>query len=131
MRVDNWPIAMNENVERWRARPQSFGDADCFQFLAEHVIAIIGIEYRDRFPVYSSREEATAILEQFGGAIGLLTSVFGEPKPVSFAQRGDALVCDFGDGPAAAVCLGVYCCAPGPKGLRFEPTLGAIAAWSV
>ena len=131
MRVDNWPIVMNENVELWRPRRLMFGVTDCFQFLGAHVLAITGVDYRDRFPKYASREEADAILEQHIGAVGLLTGVFGDPKPVSFAQRGDALVRDFGDGPAAAVCVGVYCCAPGPNGLRFEPTAGAIAAWSV
>lgn len=130
-RVANWPVVMNETIERWRARPLSFGDADCFQLLAEHVLAITGVEYRDIFPKYSTRAEAEEILERLGGAVGILTLALGEPKPVSFAQRGDALVCDFGDGPAAAVCLGFHCCAPGPRGLRFEQTLKAIAAWSV
>jgi hypothetical protein len=130
-RVDNWPLVMNELVEQWRARPLSFGDGDCFQFLGAHVLAITGVEYRDQFPQYASREEAAEILEQHGGAVGLLTGIFGEPKPVAFAQRGDAVVCDFGDGLAAAVCVGFHCCAPGPRGLRFEPTLNAVAAWSV
>jgi hypothetical protein len=130
-RVAKWTLAMHENVERWRHKPLSFGDADCFQFLAEHVLAITGREYRDRFPQYASRDEAESILDATGGPAALLTSCLGEPKPVAWAMEGDAVLCDFGDGPAAAVCLGVYCCAPGPRGLRFQITADAVAAWSV
>jgi len=108
-----------------------FGTTDCCQFCADVVLALTGTDHRPSFPAYTSREEAETILVSLGDMVGLLSSVLGESKPVAKAMRGDVVAADFGDGLAAGICLGVHCCAPGPKGLLFLPTAYAVAAWSV
>lgn len=131
MRVANWPQLLAAKVEEWRQRPFAYGSADCLQFPAECVLAMTGIDHRDQFPKYESEVAAGRILVKHGGLEGLLTSVLGEPKPVAFAQRGDVLAGDFGNGMTAAVCLGVTCAGTGPDGLGFRRTLEATRAWSI
>lgn len=131
MRVDNWPLILAEKVEEWRFRSFDWAASDCCQFAAEVVLALTGIDYREQFPRYESRQEAEEILTGLGGVPALVTSVLGEAKHSAFAQRGDVVACDFGDGIAVGICLGVECCAPGPKGLVFRPTLTAVSAWSI
>lgn len=130
-RVQNWPLVLAARVEEWRGRPFVYGSADCLQFAGDVVLALTGVDYRDRFPAYGSQDEAAAILAEHGGVAGLLTSLFGQPKPALQAQRGDLVAGDFGLGITAGVCLGVACCAPGAGGLVFLPTASAVAAWSV
>lgn len=131
MRVSRWPDILAAKVEQWRGRALEFGVTDCCQFCADVVLALTGTDHRASFPAYASREEAGTILASRGGMAGLLTSVLGEPKPIAKAMRGDVVAADFGDGLAAGICIGVHCCAPGPKGLVFLPTAYAVAAWSV
>jgi len=131
LRVDNWPLVLSQKIEEWRDRPLEYGRTDCFQFAGDVVLALTGIDYRRSFPVYASRAEAAAILAANDGVIGLVTGVLGPQKPVAWAMRGDLIAADFGDALAVGVCLGVHCCAPGPRGLVFIMTARAVAAWSV
>lgn len=131
MRLQNWPQLLADTVQAWRCRPFEYGRSDCFQFAAEAVLAISGADYRDRFPRYTSELAAARILVRQGGAVGILTSVFGAPAPLLQAGRGDLLLCELERGPTVAVCVGVYCCAPGAQGLEFGRTAAAAFAWSV
>lgn len=131
MRIDERNRLVDAKVDEWRNRALAFGTHDCCQFAAEMVAALTGNEHRAKFPTYSSRREAALILAKHGGMVGLASSVLGEPKPWGRAEKGDVVVADFGDGPAAGVCVGAKCCAPGPKGLVFLSIDKAIAAWSV
>jgi hypothetical protein len=130
-RVANWPLVLNQKVNEWRLRPFAWGTSDCCQWVAEVVTAITGEDYRDLFPAYETQEDAEQILAQSGGIAGILASALGEPKPVAWAKRGDIVMADFGLGATAAVCLGLYCWAPGEKGLVCQPTRTATAAWEV
>lgn len=49
----------------------------------------------------------------------------------SRATYGDIVLCDFGRGVQPAVCVGVYCLAPGRRGLERRMTLNSVAAWKV
>lgn len=129
-RVSNWPAVLAAKVEEWRLRPFAYGAADCLQFAGDVVLALTGVDYRERFPSYASQEEAGAIMAG-GGVAGLLSGLFGPPKAAAQAMRGDLALIDFGDGLAAGVCLGIVCCAPGAAGLVFRPTAQAVAAWSI
>lgn len=130
MRIQGWPQVLSAKIEEWRERPFNWSTADCCQFAADVVLATSGIDYRDRFPRYESRSQAEKILRSMGGTVSLAVSVLGEPNPASMARRADVVACDFGDGIALGICLGVECCAPGPSGLVYRPTLNALAAWS-
>lgn len=131
-RVANWPEILNRLIDDRRLTPFWFGQTDCCQFAAEIVSALTGSDHRSAFPAYSTRAEAEAILREHGGMVGLATSVMGEPKSVAWAQRGDLVAADFGDGIAIGVCLGVHSCAPKqPFGLAVLLTQQAIAVWTV
>lgn len=118
-------------VEEWRHRPLAYGKTDCFQWVATAVQALRGIDYRPWFPVYSTRDEADAIIGEAGGVADILISCLGDPMPQGRASKGDIALADFGDGLAPAVCLGLNCCTPGPRGLVFIPMSRAVAAWAV
>jgi hypothetical protein len=49
----------------------------------------------------------------------------------SLATAGDIVLCDFGRGVQPAVCVGVYCLAPGRRGLERRMTLNSVAAWKI
>lgn len=131
MRVDGWQEKFSGEIVGWLRRPFSYGESDCFQFTASVVSAITGVDYRERFPKYESRETAEDILALNGGASGIVSSVFGEMKPPLHALAGDVIVADFGFGPTAGICVGPRICAPGPCGLIFLDLDHATAAWSV
>ena len=118
-------------VEDWRGRPLAYGVTDCFQWVATAVHALTGVDYRERFPKYASRDEADAIIGEAGGVAVLLIGCLGDPIPQGRATKGDIVVADFGDGLTPAVCLGLNCCTPSPRGLSFIPTARAVAAWAV
>lgn len=130
-KVAGWPEILAVKIEEWRNRPFDWSTSDCCQFAAEVVLAITGIDYRERFPRYESRQQAELILTKLGGVPALVSSVLGESKHPAFAQRGDVVACDFGDGVAVGICIGVECCAPGPSGLVFRPTSRSVSAWSI
>lgn len=130
-RVPNGPLVLAAKVEEWRYRPFVYGKTDCWQFPADVVLALTGVDYRDRFPRYNSCREALLILRRSGGMRGLATSVLGEPKPIALASQGDVVIGDFGRGDTAAICLGVHCAAPAAHGLAFPMTASASLAWSI
>lgn len=131
MRVNQWPEVLDAKINEWRRRPFNWAGSNCCQFTADVVLALTGVDHRDAFPTYETKEQAESILADLGGVVALATLALGEPKPVTRAQRGDVVACDFGDGLAVGICLGVKCVAPGPRGLIERPTINAVAAWSV
>lgn len=131
MRVVNWPQVLAAKVEEWRFQPFQLGGADCLHFAHDVVLALTGADFRPQFPGHDSQEGAEQIMQLGGGVAGIVTACLGEPKHVSQAMRGDVLLVDFGHGPAAAICLGVNCCAPDTNGLAFRPTASATLAWTV
>jgi len=131
MRVPDWPVKMLAVIDAHRDTPREYGRWDCCQFMGEHVFAITGIDHRERFPRYASRREGLAILAGHGGLDGLLTELFGPSKPPAFAQRGDLVIADLGDGLAGGVCVGVETWTVSPAGLERVKTLSCTAAWTV
>lgn len=131
-RVANWPLELQATVERWRDRRLKWGVSDCCVFGAEVVLALTGVDHRDRLPTVRSRDNAQAALELGGGLEAMVSAVLGPPKPAARAQRGDLVLADLGDGPTVAVCLGHLCAAPGITGLVTDrmPT-GDSPAWTV
>jgi hypothetical protein len=130
MRVAQWQTILSQKVEEWRNRPFNYGNADCWQFAGDVVLALTGIDYRDRFPKYQSCLQALRILNKHGGMIGLARSVLGQEKHISQANEGDVVIGNF-DRPTAGICLGVCSAFPGEKGLEFHMTSSAIACWSI
>lgn len=120
--------ALVRKAQRGRFR---WGRHDCCQFAARAVHALTGRDTREIFPAYRTRAEAETIISECGGLEALATKALGEPIHPSRATTGDIVLCDFGRGPQPAVCVGVYCLAPGRHGLEKRMTLNSVAAWKV
>lgn len=120
-----------ELMRKAQSRRFRWGAQDCCQFAARAVHALTGRDPREIFPAYRTRAEAETIIENCGGLEALATKALGDPIHQSLATIGDIVLCDLGRGPQPAVCIGVYCVAPGRRGLEKRITLDAIAAWRV
>lgn len=131
VRVDNWPGVLAARVEHWRHIPMEYGKSDCLQMCGDFVFHLTGIDYRDQFPTYTSKEAAEEILAAVGGIVALITSVMGPRKHPSKAMRGDVIVASVDEGHVAGICLGAVWVGPTSSGLAFLPMSAAIAAWSV
>ena len=131
MRLHDWWGRLNAYLAENRARPREYGVWDCWQLTGGGVLAMTGTNYRAQLPTYTTLEEGVAILEANGGAVAMLTSMFGEAKHVSRAMRGDIVLSDLGDGPAAGICLGVETVTVSPGGMETVRTLEGSAAWTV
>lgn len=131
MRVHDWWGKLNAFLIENGARPREYGVWDCWQLTAGGILAMTGIDYRDSFPKYSTVEEGLQILIAHGGAEAMMTELFGPSKHVAFAQRGDVVLNDIGEGPAGGLCLGVDCTTVSPGGTERVPTLSGLAAFTV
>lgn len=130
-RVDNWPLRLAEVIEAASAKTFAWGSHDCCQFAASAVAAITSRDPRELFQLYGSEREALVVIARCGGMEQLIRQALGEPKHPAFAQRGDIVLCDFGQGPQPGVCIGVWSVAPGAQGLEKRMTDSALLAWSV
>jgi hypothetical protein len=131
MKVHAWWAQLCTYQFENRTRPREYGTWDCWQFVGGAVLVMTGIDYRPQFPAYRTLEEGVAVLEERGGPVAMLTALFGEPKHVAFAQRGDIVICDLGEGPAAGICFGVDTKTVSPGGIESVPTLRGSLAWAV
>jgi len=129
MRVTNWRDNLQRVFDAAHGQPFRWGFHDCFQFTARCVAAVSGYDGRILFPRYTTKREALALLEQEGGARGILIKALGEPVHVSRAGVGDVVLIDMGRGFQPAICMGRECFAPGRRKLQPYPTLRAVAAW--
>lgn len=131
MRVANWHDELVAVLLRWRPRERVFGQTDCCQFVGDVVLAMTGTDYRDRFPIYATEEEAAQILAAHGGMVGLLSSVWGPPKPAREATIGDVVSTDSPEGGGAGIHLGDCYASMTARGFAVLNTRGCNAAWSI
>jgi len=130
-RIVGWLEALEEVFRQAHGRQFRWGRHDCCQFAARCVLAMTGIEKRELFQQYRSRQVAGQILARIGGMRGLITQALGEPIPVAFATTGDIVLIEMGNGEQPAVCMGVFSFAPGRRNLVHRATIDALAAWRV
>jgi hypothetical protein len=131
MKVENWWANLCTYVAENSKKPREYGVWDCWQFVGGAVLVTTGVDHRSKFKPYRTLEEGVAVLEENGGPAAMLTTLFGPAKPVSFAQRGDIVICDLGEGPAAGICFGVDTMTISPAGIESVRTLEGTLAWTV
>lgn len=131
MRLKDETVRLAELLRKVQNKRFRWGRYDCCQFAALAVHAVTGRDPREIFPTYRTRAEAESIIAGLGGLEGIATRALGSPVHQSLATRGDIVLCDFGRGLQPALCIGVYCVAPGRLGLERRMTLDAVAAWRV
>lgn len=131
MKVQDWWPRLIAYTEENKSRRREYGAWDCWQYTAGGVLVQTGVDYRERFPTYSSLEEGFRIILSRHGVEQMITDLFGPPKHVAFAQRGDIVAADLGEGLAGGICFGVHTWTVSPAGLESVPTLSGAAAWTV
>jgi hypothetical protein len=65
------------------------------------------------------------------GVEGIATKALGQPKPVSYAKRGDVILYDCGKGDALGICIGDKIAVIGEDGLVILPMSQCLKSWSV
>jgi hypothetical protein len=128
MRHEDWEKRLNEFLDT--VGPFEWGTNDCCLFAANAVLAMTGEDYAKPYRGYKTAKGALSRLKDIGVA-GVATNALGAPKAPLFAQRGDVVSFDAGDGIALGVCIGAKIAAVGQDGLLMLPMNEAIQAWSV
>lgn len=134
MRVRNWPSVLARTIEEYRHKPLKWGENDCALFAANIIQALTGVDHAARFRgIYSTEDEADIIIINHGGLRMLATAALGPEIDPNFAQRGDLVLMNRGEGkaPMFTICIGTKCVVPDKSGLAFIKMDGAIAAWRV
>lgn len=137
MRKENWPHLLAEQIAACKDRVFAYGVFDCFLFAAECVQSITGIDYAEKFRGYESRKDAYKIIAGYGSMQAMITSILSEePKPVSFAHRGDVVLSDVTiakgqTAEAVGICDGVFSLFAAPVGIVKVKTLSSKKAWSI
>ncbi len=130
MRVSNWRERLQVVLDTAHGKRFRWGRHDCFQFISRCCEAVTGVDHREFFGMYTTREGAELLLLKYGGARGILAKALGEPAPnKSLAGEGDIVLIDMGRGEQPAICMGLNSYAPGLRTLVPRPTLTAITAW--
>ena len=132
MRVKNWPSVLARFIETRRNMPFAWGTHDCALFAADAVKAITGVDHAALFRgLYDTRDQAEAIVAQYGGLRLFINYILGPEIDPKMAQRGDvALILDARGQEALAVCIGASFIAPAMGGgLTFFKLQHVLTAW--
>jgi hypothetical protein len=128
MRLDGWEKRLDEYLKN--VGPFEWGVNDCCMFAANAAFAITGEDYAKPYRGYKTAKGALRHLKDIG-VEGLATKTWGQPKAAAYAQRGDAILYDCGDGDALGVCIGDKIAVMGQDGLVILPMSECLKSWSV
>lgn len=136
MKRTDWVRRLWDTVEAHRTLPFVWAGRDtshdCCTFVAACLDAMTDGGYLDALLThYLDEATALAYIERSGGLEQTLTSHLGEPKPVSFMQRGDAALVVRDGREFVGICLGDVVFSAGPEGLVSNGRKLATRAWGV
>lgn len=136
-RFEDWDVRLYVRLEDWKKREFEWAKGDCAAFAGDVIEAMTGTNpwspWAERYNDERSALEAIKVAG-FGALLDVLVNIFGEPIPVSFAQRGDLVYLSDVDEltPQIGICLGQRSVGWGITGALIEvPTLSLEAAWHV
>ena len=135
-RKQNWPLLLSAFLRDRKDAAFIWGANDCLMFAADAVLALTGFDpaaqWRGR---YSTKEEAEALLHEFGGVPGLITKglgIEGHDKVLK-AKRGDVVMVSTDAGLAGGVIddRGTGIAVPTPEGNGWKrlPLSSAVKVW--
>jgi hypothetical protein len=131
MRHEDWPVRLDEVIERARNRPFKWGQHDCGTWAAEIVFSLTG-EKLDLPKGYRSANGSLVAMRRKTGTKTMVsaTSYFlGEPLPTPLlAQRGDIVL---HQSQALGVCVGAEVFCLSEAGLFSVPLTECLSAWRV
>ena len=128
MRPDGWEKRLQEYLQN--VGPFEWGTNDCCMFSANAVFAITGEDFAKPYRGYKTAKGALSRLKDIG-VEGIATKALGQPKPVSYAKRGDVILYDCGKGDALGICIGDKIAVIGEDGLVILPMSQCLKSWSV
>jgi len=134
-RFEDWPSRLFALVEARKQTPFAWGSHDCCLFACDAVQAMTGTDPAAPLRGYESKEEAEALIAEYGTLEDLVADRcremnFAEQTPAK-AQRGDLALFDNAGAPALGVCLGAEVAFPGRDGLVFHPVGNCRRSWRV
>lgn len=133
-RVRNWPLRLDEVIERYQAGAFTWGERDCFTLPMDVVAALTGLDPWADERTYTTEIGAARKLKRLGFAdvAGAFAAKFPE-IPVTLAQRGDIGTVADADGAACGVVvLGTLVAGMSPAaGLTFLPRARLARAFRV
>lgn len=125
MRLELWERRLADLVVAAQQRDFKYGTFDCCLWACDAVVALTGADPGATFRgLYSTEEEASAILEAYDGLDGLVEKIAAErgflPMLPSLAQRGDVVLARITGRYTLGVCIGVDAAFPRqPSGLTY------------
>lgn len=127
-RLPSWERNLQEylstiNLFEW-------GKTDCCMFAVGAVKAITGIDHGTEYK-HRTKLGAAKLLTKHGGVEAIAIKHLGNPKPATFAQRGDVVSFQTDEGLALGICIGTKIAAMKAEGLIFLPLFKSLKAWSV
>lgn len=133
-RLEGWEARLASVIELAFSRPYVLGRHDCFRVACAAIDALTGVDLWPQWAGrYSTKEEALALMAEFGSFDKAFDHVFGVPHVAAREARPGDIV-KFVD-PAGEAHLGVYL-DPGAvvldeHGLRLVPLSACTACWRI
>lgn len=131
-KINNWPVALYNQMEAFNEKPFEWGIHDCCTFAADCVLAMTGVDqmagYRGG---YKTAVGAARKLAKAGGMEAAITAELGGSIDPAFAQRGDVVCFNSPLGDTCGVCVGSTIAAAGLYGITHTPMVQAFKAWSL
>lgn len=92
-RLENWPMLLSGYLKERHKTPFEWGVNDCMSFVAKAVEALTGEDFFQHYSDYTDEESAKTMLENNGGAKGIITACLGNPsRSIMTARRGDVVI---------------------------------------
>jgi hypothetical protein len=129
MKLENWPVILNDFIDARRDTAFVWGATDCCLFAADAVQSMTGVDYvADYRGTYSDAKGALRLISEAGGLPAFVPDSFEEVDP-GFAQRGDVVLLDIEGRNSLGIHLGHVIAGQGEAGVAFVPPALAMRAW--
>jgi hypothetical protein len=129
LKLENWPVALNDFIDARRDTAFVWGTTDCCLFAADAVEAMTGTDYvADYRGTYTDAKGALRLINDAGGLSAFVPKSFEEVEP-GYAQRGDVVLLEIDDRNSLGIHLGAVIAGQGEAGIVFVPTALAQRAW--
>lgn len=131
MKRPDWLERLAGVISDHETRPFAWGRADCCLFVARAIDAMTDSDLEAQLaPLYQDEPGALRLIADSGSLEAAVSRFLGEPIE-AFANRGDAVLIDGGEGDAVGICVGLYVVAMGPEGLHRVPRSEIRKVWQV
>lgn len=132
IRRPDWPEQLAAFIDARRYAPFAWNTNDCATFAFDAVRAMTDTDaIADLRGRWKTARGAATVLNRLGGMQTAATARLGEPKPATFAQRGDVVLVTTGGRDSLAICTGMVAAGAGVEGVVWLPMTQARLAWSV